>query len=120
MNVLVSYRAEVKDGVLDQLAAQLPVIVAQVMEVPGGNVARLKPEQISLLFSEANSRDTGADLRIMAFAKSNYARKTTEHDRAKEILDKVRALIASSGEEYSVHVRLYLTEIGTAEGNTDK
>ena len=34
---------------------------------------------------------------------------------SKEILEKVISLIATSGEEYSVDIRLYLMAIGAAE-----
>jgi len=115
MNASIITKPNVKDSVLDDLASELPGIIAGVMEVPGGNVARLKPEQISLEFSQANPRDVGLDIRIMVYARSNDPRKSTENDRAKAILEKVIALIATSGEKYSVDVRLYLMAIGAAE-----
>ncbi len=115
MNASIIYKPNVKNSVLDELTKELPVIIAETMEVPGGNVARLKPVQISLGFSQANSRDVGSDIRIMVFARSNDPRTETENDRAKAILDKVIALIAKSGEECSVDTRLYLMEIGAAE-----
>jgi hypothetical protein len=43
MNASIIYKTNVKSNVLDELAKDLPVIIAEVMEVPGGNVARLKP-----------------------------------------------------------------------------
>jgi hypothetical protein len=115
MNVLIINKANVKSNVLDELAKELPFIIAGVMEVPGGNLAILKPKQVSLEFSQASPRDVGMDIRIMAFARSNAPRTSTEDLRAKAILDKVIALISKSGEEYSVDVRLYLLEIGAAE-----
>ncbi|BCS54353.1 hypothetical protein [Geobacter sp. SVR] len=115
MNVSITYRAHIEDGVLDELAGQLPVIIAKVLEVPGGNLARLKPDQISLSFSQASPRDTGADIRIIAFAKSNFARKSTENDLAHQILEKVTDVTGTSAQKCSVNIRLYLMEIGTAE-----
>jgi len=115
MNATIIYKLNVKNSVLDGLAKELPVIIAETMEVPGGNLARVKPVQISLEFSQANPRDVGSDIRIMVFARSNDPRTSTENDRAKAILDRVIALITKSGEECSVDIRLYLMEIGAAE-----
>ena len=115
MNAAIIYKPNVNNRVLDGLARELPVIIAEAMEVPGGSLARVKPVQISLGFSQANLRDVGSDIRIMVFARSNDPRTETENDRAKAILDKVTALIAKSGEECSVDTRLYLMEIGAAE-----
>jgi hypothetical protein len=115
VNVLIINKANVKSSVLDELSKELPVIVAGVMEVPGGNLAILKPKQVSLEFSQASPRDVGMDIRIMVFARSNAPRASTEDVRAKTILEKVIALSTRSGEEYSVDVRLYLLEIGAAE-----
>ena len=115
MNATIIYKPDVKNSVLDGLAKELPVIIAETMEVPGGNLARVKPVQISLEFSQANPRDVGSDIRIMVFARSNDPRTSTENDRAKAILDRVIALITKSGEECSVDIRLYLMEIGAAE-----
>ena len=78
-------------------------------------MALLKPEQVSLGFSPASHRDVGSDIRIIAFARSNDPRTTTENDRAKAILDKVIAVIAKTGEKCSVDIRLYLMEVGAAE-----
>lgn len=114
MNVLIINRVNVRDGVMDDLAKELPVIISGVLEVRGGNMALLKPEQVSLEFSPANSRDVGADLRIMVFARSNDPRTSTENSLARAILEKVNTLVAKSGEEYSVDIRLYLMEIGAA------
>lgn len=115
MNATIINKSNVKGSMLDDLAKELPTIIAEVMQVPGGNLALLKPEQVSLEFSQASARDVGSDIRIMVFARSNDPRTLTENDRAKAILDKVTALIAESGEECSVDIRLYLMEIGAAE-----
>jgi hypothetical protein len=115
MNASIITKANVKESVLDDLARELPAIIAKVMEVPGGNLARVKPQQISLAFSLANPRDIGPDIRLMVFARSNDPRTATENDRAKAMLDKVIDLVAKAGEEYSVDSRLYLLEIGAAE-----
>jgi len=89
--------------------------MSKVLEVPGGKVAILKPEQVSLEFTEANPRDVGEDIRIMIFARSNDPRTSTEHVLTREILGKVVSLVGQSGEDYSVNVRLYLMEIGKAD-----
>ena len=115
MNASIIHKPNVKSSVLDELAKELPTIIAAVMEVPGGNLARLKPEEVALEFSQASSRDVGSDIRIMVFARNNYPRTSTENDRAKSILKKVVALITKSGEVCSVDIRVYLMEIGAAE-----
>jgi hypothetical protein len=114
MNATIINKSKVKSSVLDELARELPVIIADVMKVPGGNLAIVKPEQVSLEFSQASPRDVGSDIRIVVFARSNDPRTLTENDRAKAILEKVIASIAKYGEEYSVDIRLYLMEIGVA------
>jgi hypothetical protein len=115
MNAAIIYKPNVKSSVLDELATELPTIIAKVLEVPGGNLAPLKPKQISLEFTEASPRDVGSDIRIMVFARSNVPRTSTENDRAKAILEKVTVLSSKAGEECSVDIRLYLMEIGAAE-----
>jgi len=115
MNVSIVYRENVTDGVLDDLARQLPVIISDVLEVPGGNLAILKPDQVSLMFSRADSRDVGADIRIMMFARYNNVRVKTENTRTAAILERVKELIARQGADCSVNVRLYLMEIGASE-----
>ena len=115
MNVTIVNKASVKGGVLDDLARELPVIISEVLEVPGGKLAILKPEQVSLEFSQASVRDVGSDIRIMVFARSNDPRASTEKNLAREILEKIAALVAKSGENYSLSIRLYLMEIGVAE-----
>jgi hypothetical protein len=115
MNVSIIHKPDIGNSVLDGLAGELPDIIAKTLEVPGGNLARLKPEQVALSFSPASPRDTGADIRIMAFAKNNIVRKTTENARAQQILEKVVEAIRTSGGNCSVDVRLYFMEIGTAE-----
>lgn len=114
MNVAVIYKKHVAERVLDDFVRELPVIMSDVLEVPGGKVAILKPEQVSLEFTEANHRDVGEDIRIMIFARSNDPRTSSENVLTREVLGKVVALIRRSGEDYSVNVRLYLMEIGKA------
>ena len=82
--------------------------------MPGGNLAILKPEQVSLEFRLASERDIGSDIRILVFARSNNPRLSTENELAASILEKVVELTSISGENYSVDIRLYLTEIGAA------
>jgi hypothetical protein len=115
MNASIIYKPNVKNSVLDELSKELPVIIAETMEVSGGSLARVKPVQISLGFSQANLRDVGSDIRIMVFARSNDPRTLTENDRAHKMLEKVIALSTKSGEECSVDIRLYLMEVGAAE-----
>lgn len=115
MNASIINNVTVKESVLDGLAQELPAIIAKVMEVPGGNLAIVKPEQVSLEFSQASPRDIGSDIRISIFARKNAPRTSTENDSAKEILAKVLALVAARGEEYSIDIRLYLMDIGAAE-----
>jgi len=115
MNTTIKHKANVKSSVLDELARELPAIVAGAMQVLGGNLAILQPKQISLEFTQASSRDVGSDIRVMVFARSNDPRTSTENDRAEVILEKIIALISAAGEKYSVNVRLYLMEVGAAE-----
>ena len=115
MNVTVIHKTEVKGEVLDELSAGLPGIISENLEVAGGKVAILRPNQILLAFSQASPRDVGADIRVMVFARSNAARKSHENALAGSILERVIALIANSGTDYSVDVRLYLLEIGAAD-----
>lgn len=115
MNTRIIHKSNVNGNVLDELSKELPTIIAEVMEVPGGNLAILKPKQVLLEFTQANIRDVGPDIRIMAFARSNDPRTSTENDRAKAILEKVIALIAKSDAEYSLDIRVYLLEVGAAE-----
>ncbi len=114
MNVTIVNKANVKECVLDDLAKELPLIISSVLEVPGGRMAIVKPEQVALAFCQASARDVGSDVRIEVFARSNDPRTSTENDRAKEILEKVAAVITNAGEDYSVDVRLYLMAIGVA------
>jgi len=115
MNATIIHKPNVKESVLDELAKELPAIIAEVMQVLGGNLAILKPKQVSLEFTQASPRDVGSDIRVIVFARSNDPRTSTENDRAAAILEKVIAMIARSGGEYSVDIRLYLMEIGAAE-----
>lgn len=115
MNVSIVNKSNVKSEILDELARELPGIISEVLEVPGGKLAILKPEQVSLEFSEANIRDVGSDIRIMVFARSNIPRESKENILANAILEKVIALVCKTCEKYSVSIRLYLMEIGAAE-----
>ena len=116
MNVEIIHKVNVTDAVLNRLADKLPSIVSSFLEVPGGKLAILKPEQISLQFSLASARDIGSDVRIIVLARSVGPRTSAENKLAAAILDQVVALLgAIGGEKFSVTVRLYLTEIGAAE-----
>jgi len=115
MKVSIIHKSNVKTDVLDGLAKELPVVIAGALEVPGGKLAILKPEQIWLDFSEASARDTGPDIRVMVFARGNVPRTSAENDLAKAILEKIVTLTSKSGSVYSAAIRLYFMEIGAAE-----
>jgi hypothetical protein len=115
MNASIISKPIVKASMLDVLARELPVIIAGVLDVPGGNLARIRPEQVSLEFCQASLRDVGPNIRIMVYARRNEPRALTENERAKAILEKVMELIAKTGEEHSIDIRLYLMEIGAAQ-----
>ncbi|WP_224984094.1 hypothetical protein [Geomonas agri] len=115
MNVAIVHKANVNDEVLDGLARELPSIISELLEIRGGKMAILKPEQISLQFSQASPRDTGADIRLIVLAKSLGPRTARENKLAATILDKMVALVNGLGAACSITVRLYLTEIGAAE-----
>lgn len=120
MNATIVHKTNVKDSTLDALAVGLPGIVSGALEVAGGKVAILRPEQVLLEFSQASLRDVGPDIRIMLFARSNATRSTHENALARSVLEKVIALISNSCDEYAVDVRLYLMEIGAAEHSPGK
>jgi hypothetical protein len=115
MNATIVHKTNVTSGVLDDLAKGLPGILADELEVPGGNLAILKPAQVSLEFSQASPRDVGSDIKIMVFAKGIFPRLSNEKELAKKILEKVVLLITKSGGEYTVDIRLYFMDIGVAE-----
>jgi len=115
MNATIIHKTSVKNAVLDNLAMALPDIISDALELPGGKLAILKPEQVALEFSQASPRDTGSDIKILIFARSLILRSSNEKELAKEILEKVVSLTTKPGEEYSIDVRLYLMEIGAAE-----
>lgn len=115
MNVSIIHKANVKSSVLDEIARELPAAISGVLEIAGGKLAIIKPEQVALAFSEASSRDIGQDIRIMVFPRINDQRVLNKTDHAEEILGKVIGLIARAGEAYSVNIRLYFTEIGMAQ-----
>ena len=115
MNASIVHKTNVKGEVLDELAKVLPRIISEMLEVAGGKVAILKPEQILLEFSQASQRDVGADIRIMLYARNNASRASHENALARSILEKIISLTMKIGEVYSIDVRLYLTGIGAAD-----
>jgi hypothetical protein len=115
MNVEVIHKANVTDAVLDALAAKLPSIISGLLEVPGGKMAILKPEQVSIQFSLASARDIGSDIRVIVLARSISPRTMAENQLATAILDQVVAVVGAAGASCSVSTRLYLTEIGAGE-----
>lgn len=117
MNVSIVSKTAVTNRALDALAGELPVIISDVLEVPGGKLAILRPDQVCLEFFQASSRDIGSDIKIMVFARSNQPRASTENELARDILERVTELVAAPGERYSVSIRLYLMDIGAAESS---
>lgn len=115
MNSTVVHKINVKSSVLDELAKELPDIISNALELPGGRAAILKPEQVALEFTEASARDTGSDIKIMIFGRNLILRSSNKKELAKEILEKVVLLSTNPGDEYSIDVRLYLIDIGAAE-----
>jgi hypothetical protein len=115
MNVTVITKSNVKSEALDILAKELPAIISELLEVPGGYMALLKPEQVSLEFSQASTRDVGSDIRIKILSSSNEPRLSSKHTLAREILEKIVSLFSKFDEKYSIDIRLYLMEIGVAE-----
>ena len=112
LQTLIFHQEIVSDGVLDQLQANLPAIISEVLRVPGGNMALLEAEQISLHFIEASRRDVAKNIHVLIYAGLNEPRQTDRTNRAKKIREEIVALI---GDEYTVDVRLYLQYIGAGE-----
>lgn len=115
MNATIIHKTNVTNEVLDNLAMALPGIISDALELPGGKLAILKPEQVALEFSQASHRDTGSDIKIIVLARGLTLRSSNEKELAKEILEKVVLLTTKPGDEYSIDVRLCLMEIGAAE-----
>ena len=115
MNVKIVYMPNVTSTFLDDLAKEMPVIISEVLEVAGGKLAILKKDQVSLEFLQASIRDTGADIRIMVYARNIDPRTSTQNNQAKTILEKIVSLVSKSGAEYSVNIRIYFMEIRAAE-----
>lgn len=115
MNVSIINKSIVKSEVLDILAKELPAIISGLLEVPGGQLAILKPDQVSLDFSQASVRDVGSDIRINIFARKNDPRALAGKKLTKAILEKTVASVAETGKEHSVSIRLYLMDINVAE-----
>ncbi len=112
LQTLIFHQEIVSDAALDQLQANLPGIVAGVLQVPGGNMALLEAEQISLHFIAASRRDVGKNLHILIYAGLNEPRQRDRTNRANKIKEEIGALI---GGEYTIDVRIYLQYIGAAE-----
>jgi hypothetical protein len=115
MNTTITHRANVSDAVLDDLAKALPGILADTLEAPGGRAAIVKPDQISLVFSQASARDIGSDIKIMIFAKELPSRASREKEMANKILDAIMQLPSKPGDAHKIDVRLYLLIVGVAE-----
>ncbi len=115
MNTTIIHKANVSDIILDNLAQALPGILADTLEAPGGRAAIVKPDQISLVFSQASPRDIGSDIKILTFAKDLPSRASREKEMAKKILESIVSLPSKPGETHTIDVRLYLMVVGVAE-----
>ena len=115
MNATIIHKANVTDTLLDNLAKALPGILADTLEAPGGRAAIVKPDQVSLEFSQASPRDTGSDIKIMIFAKELPSRASREKEMAKKILESIVSLPTKPGDVHTIDVRLYLMVVGVAE-----
>ena len=115
MNIKIVYMPKVSGEVLDSLAKELPAIISEVMEVAGGKLAILKRDQVSLEFSQASTRDTGSDVRIMIFSRDIDTRKSCEHSQAQVILEKLVPLISKEDSSLSINIRIYFMDIRAAE-----
>jgi hypothetical protein len=115
MNATIIHKTIVSESVLDNLANALPGIIADALELPGGKMAIVKPEQLALHFTQASKRDVGSDIKIMIFARNLLMRSAGEKEPAKDILDSVVALSSKPGEEHSIDVRVYLAAINKSE-----
>ncbi len=111
LQTLIFHQKIVSDNVLDQLQAKLPAIIADVLQVPGGNMALLEAEQISLHFMEASRRDVGKNINVLIYAGLNEPRQIDRANRANRIREDIVALI---GADFTIDVRLYLQYIGAA------
>jgi hypothetical protein len=112
LQTLIFHQKIVPDHLLDQLQENLPAIIADILRVPGGNLALLEARQISLHFIEASRRDVGKNIHVLIYAGLNEPRQTDRTNRANKIREEIFSLI---GNEYTVDVRLYLQYIGAAE-----
>jgi pyruvate/2-oxoglutarate/acetoin dehydrogenase E1 component len=115
MNIKIVYNPNTSENVLNELAKELPVIISETLEVAGGKVAILKQDQVALEFSRAETRDTGADIRIMVYARDINPRTSASENQANTILERIIPIITGSGSKCSVNVRLYFMEIRAAE-----
>ena len=115
MNATIIHKANVTDTLLDNLAKALPGILADTLEAPGGRAAIVKPDQVSLEFSQASPRDVGSDIKIMIFAKELPSRASREKEMAKKILESIVSLPTKPGDAHTIDVRLYLMVVGVAE-----
>ncbi len=115
LQTLIFHQKIVADAALDQLQANLPGIIAEVLRVPGGNMALLEAEQISLHFIEASPRDVAKNLHVLIYAGLNEPRQRDKAIRAGKIKEEIVSLI---GADCTVDVRIYLQQIGAAQEST--
>ena len=115
LQTLIFHQEIVSDQTLDQLQANLPGVIAEVLRVPGGNMALLEAEQISLHFIQASRRDVCKNIHVLIYAGLNEPRQKDRVSRANKIREEILALI---GGVYTVDVRIYLQQIGGAQEPT--
>jgi hypothetical protein len=115
LQTLIFHQENVSDAVLDQLQANLPCIIADILRIPGGNMAMLEAEQISLHFIQASRRDVCKNIHVLIYAGLNEPRQSDRLSRAKKVREEILALIDG---DYSVDVRIYLQYIGGAQDTT--
>ena len=112
LQTLIFHQRIVPDNALDQLQANLPGVIAEVLRVPGGNMALLEAEQISLHFIEASPRDVAKNIHVLIYAGLNEPRQRDKANRASKIREEIVSLI---GGDYTIDVRIYLQQIGAAQ-----
>ncbi len=112
LQTLIFHQENVSDQALDQLQASLPGIIAEVLRVPGGNMALLEAEQISLHFIQASRRDVCKNIHVLIYAGLNEPRQKDRANRANKIREEILTLV---GDGNTVDVRIYLQHIGASQ-----
>jgi hypothetical protein len=103
----------VKNGSLWSLKKNLPEIVASAL---GTSTINVKPEGVAIEFDEANSMDSGKDLRILVLANVDSERLRNLDTRAWIIKMAIKELI---GHDNSLVVYVRLAEGGVSISESD-